>query len=612
MNFQTQLSLNEINNREQGSVQKKRRSPNISRKIALSSLLKLSFLSALWVNLGVVLPVLASEREDIDLNEISTDTIEKNNELDQVTSISQLQDIDSNNEILEESTLSDRLEQITSVSSLRDVSPGDWAFEALRNLVERYGCIAGYPDGTFRGDRALTRYEFAAGLNACLQQIERLASGIPGEDLETIKRLMGEFETELAELGARVDNLEGRVAFLEDHQFSTTTKLSGNAIFSLADLFGADNDKNQTIFQQRVNLSFHTSFSGRDMLFVSMLAGNVPAFPLGGFALPTTTTGGTPVTSAEGTLGVAFGGNTNNDLLILGLGYLFPIGEKSQGFLIGANTNLSALIPTLNPLLDDRATGTGALSLFGQYNSIYALGLTGAGAGINWKLNDQFLLTGAYVADGFGANNPESGSGFFNGGYSAFGQLTWTPSHKFGVAATYHNTYFTSGRFGFNYNGLPLMGTAVANTLAGQTRLAPGLFFDPSPVITNSYGLQAFYQISPKFVISGWFGASYARLIGEGDGTILNYALTFGFPDLGKERNLLGFVIGAEPYLTDFDGGNPQDFKTDIPLHLEAFYRYQVTDNISITPGFIVLTAPNQDASNGVDVIANIRTTFTF
>ena len=45
--------------------------------------------------------------------------------------------------------------QVTSVSQLRDVSPGDWAFEALRNLVERYGCIAGYPERTFRGNQAL-------------------------------------------------------------------------------------------------------------------------------------------------------------------------------------------------------------------------------------------------------------------------------------------------------------------------------------------------------------------------------------------------------------------------------------------------------------------------
>ena len=56
--------------------------------------------------------------------------------------------------------------QITSVSELRDVTPDAWAYEALKSLVERYGCIVGYPDRTFRGDRALSRWEFAAGLNA--------------------------------------------------------------------------------------------------------------------------------------------------------------------------------------------------------------------------------------------------------------------------------------------------------------------------------------------------------------------------------------------------------------------------------------------------------------
>lgn len=53
--------------------------------------------------------------------------------------------------------------QVTSVSELSDVQPTDWAFQALQSLVERYGAIAGYPNGTFRGNRALTRYKFAAG-----------------------------------------------------------------------------------------------------------------------------------------------------------------------------------------------------------------------------------------------------------------------------------------------------------------------------------------------------------------------------------------------------------------------------------------------------------------
>lgn len=135
------------------------------------------------------------------------------------------------------------LDQVTNVSQLSDVRPTDWAYEALRSLVERYGCIAGYPDGTFRGNRAMTRYEFAAGLNACLQQIERVIqssteSFVTKQDLETLQRLVDEFRSELTTLGTRVDRLAGRVAFLEDHQFSTTTKLRGEAVFAVSDLFG--------------------------------------------------------------------------------------------------------------------------------------------------------------------------------------------------------------------------------------------------------------------------------------------------------------------------------------------------------------------------------------
>ncbi len=66
------------------------------------------------------------------------------------------------------------MDQVTSITQLTDVKPTDWAFQALQSLVERYGCIVGYPDKTFRGNRALSRYEFAAGVNACLDRINEL------------------------------------------------------------------------------------------------------------------------------------------------------------------------------------------------------------------------------------------------------------------------------------------------------------------------------------------------------------------------------------------------------------------------------------------------------
>ncbi|GAB1544175.1 hypothetical protein NUACC21_68510 [Scytonema sp. NUACC21] len=116
--------------------------------------------------------------------------------------------------------------QVTSVSQLSDVQPTDWAFQALQSLVERYGCIAGYPNGTYRGNRALTRYEFAAGLNACLDKVNELiatatAELVTKQDLVTLQRLQEEFAAELATLRGRVDVLEARTAELEANQSLT-------------------------------------------------------------------------------------------------------------------------------------------------------------------------------------------------------------------------------------------------------------------------------------------------------------------------------------------------------------------------------------------------------
>ena len=139
-----------------------------------------------------------------------------------------------------QNNLDKNIGQVTNVNSLQDVSPTDWAYEALANLVNRflmqslmgetpktalhrYGCIAGFPDRTFKGSQPLSRYEFAAGLNSCLNQIERLiaSNDVGSEDLATIERLSQQFEQELESLSGRVDNLDERTALLEDNQFST-------------------------------------------------------------------------------------------------------------------------------------------------------------------------------------------------------------------------------------------------------------------------------------------------------------------------------------------------------------------------------------------------------
>jgi hypothetical protein len=103
----------------------------------------------------------------------------------------------------------------------------------------------GYPDKTYRGNRALTRYEFAAGLNSCLDRVNELIAAstadlVKKEDLATLQKLQEEFAAELATLRGRVDALEARTTTLEKQQFSTTTKLIGNVVFGVLGAFGGN------------------------------------------------------------------------------------------------------------------------------------------------------------------------------------------------------------------------------------------------------------------------------------------------------------------------------------------------------------------------------------
>lgn len=174
----------------------------------------------------------------------------------------------------------DPVGQVTSVSQLSDIQPTDWAFQALQSLVERYGCIAGYPDGSYRGDRAMTRYEFAAGLNACLDRITELiasstANLVSRNDLVILQKLQEEFAGELAFLGGRVDILEAQTAELEANQFSTTTKLLGEVTFAVRNIFGNEkagggNLDSNLVFDNRIRFNVNTSFTGRDSLIIRL------------------------------------------------------------------------------------------------------------------------------------------------------------------------------------------------------------------------------------------------------------------------------------------------------------------------------------------------------
>ena len=475
------------------------------------------------------------------------------------------------------------MSQVTSVSQFSDVQPTDWALLALQSLVERYGCIAGYPNSIYRGNRAITRYEFAAGLNACLSRINELIATatsdlVTKEDLTSLQRLQEEFASELATLRGRVDSLEARTAELEANQFSTTTKLSAEAIFVITNAFGGSVNGDNTVFQDRVRLVFKTSFTGKDNLYTRLSTGNTTILQL-------------PGGSAEGlqTFNLAPG---NNNLSLDWLSYYFPVGNKIDAYIGAVNGVLYDFVPTLSPYLESASGGGRALTEFASSSPIYRIG-GGAGGGFNYRFSDQLVLSLGYLAGDHA--NPQPDRGFFNGQYSAFGQIAWNPNKNSGIGLTYVNAYQNRGAIFDLGSGFPLVGTAQANTPFERT-------------ITNSYGVEAFYKFSPRFAVNGFFGYTNAKnLAGSGSADIWYYALGLAFPDLGKQGNLGGVLVGAEPYR----GGNPAP-ANDLSLHIEGFYKYQLTDNIAITPGVIWITAPAQNNDNEDAVIGTVRTTFTF
>lgn len=495
--------------------------------------------------------------------------------------------------------------QVTSVSQLSDVRPTDWAFQALQSLVERYGCIAGYPDGTFRGNRAMTRYEFAAGLNACLDKVNELIRGgsrglATKEDLASVQKLQEEFAAELATLRGRVDALEARTAELEANQFSTTTKLNGEVIFALEgiargeDANGRDADKT-TAFGSRVRLNFDTSFTGKDLLRTRLQVLN-----LGSFSTNNTKT-------AEGELRFNAGpfGTASNTVGLDALFYQFPLG-KSTTVILEANAGAADdFTNTVNPYFDGDG-GIGALSNFGTRNPIYYL-TAGTGIALRHQFGDKLELTLGYLAGN--AANPTQGNGLFNGSYGGLAQLTFKPTSSMTLGLTYLNSYNVVTGTGSNASNFP-------------ARLSYfGLDDGTVPVSSNSYGLQASWKLNRGLAVGGWAGYTNQRILSNlatptgsvqrGDQKIWNWAVTLAFPDLLKEGNVAGLLVGMEPRVTSSTNRTlPED--KDTSLHLEAFYQFKLSDNIAVTPGLIWLTAPDHNKNNSDLLIGVVRTTFTF
>lgn len=485
----------------------------------------------------------------------------------------------------------------TRVRNLRDVQKTDWAYDALVRLIERYGCFAGYEDNTFKGDRSITRYEFAAALGSCLKKIETLATpNLPTEsEFAELKRLQAEFEQELNATKTKTDNLEQRIAFLEDHNFSPTTILRGQVVFQGSRVFGeqkavpsgetpTEDIDEVTTFAARTRLDFETSFTGKDLLRTRIEAGNVNGL-------------GSDITGTQMTfLGVST--NTDNNVRLGQIFYRFPIGDKGNAYLAGARQSASAFIPTLN-----RAS---TISLFGFNNPLYDIGF-GAGGGVYYQFTDTIGAGATYYSGS--PSQSESGKGLFNGDYSALGQVTFTPSDSLGISFTY--AHFFSPEPGATNNVTSFTGSQFAQLPFGEN----------TATASDNFNLAFSYQISDRFELGGWLGyisaeaessPTNSNLIGSAgaNADIWTGALTASYNDLGKLGSRLSFILGLPAKLSDNDISGRED--EDTSLHLELSYNYPLTEQIFFTPGILAITNPEHNKDNDTILVGLWQTTFSF
>ncbi|MBD2138399.1 iron uptake porin [Anabaena sp. FACHB-1237] len=532
----------------------------------------------------------------------------------------------------EPSSLSNESE-LTSVSQLSDVQPSDWAYESLKSLIERYNCLVG-SDTKYRGNQALTRYEFAAGLNACLNQVNKLIASSTSNlavktDLETIQRLSEEFNTELTVLRGRLDAIEARTTELEGNQFSTTTKLQGTVQFVLGGVLAGNNvvtkqpaPKTITL-QNQARLVLNTSFTGKDQLRLTLSGGNINS--LGGVPNPKGTGTGLSTNNPTGGIFGTFDGRTAdnaspsfgpNQIIMGGIRYRFPIGNKTQ-FNIFAQSDGANEIGLSGPTNPFEGSASNGISRFSRRNMVYNYGDTGPGIAILHDLSKQWQLGLSYSAPN--GNDPSPKNGLFTGRYVAFGQITYfSPKKNFRVGLSYANTYSpagTLGQGGTNFG--PAAGSNLANsTISTNPDNATNGIVDKG-TLGNLYGIGALYRINPRLTINSFVGYSAHRYLGYGDGQVWNWGVGLTSPDLGKKGSLGAIFVGQAPTLTklstnvDLGAGKGQADK-DTSLHIEGWYLYKLTNSIEITPGFIWITAPNSDSTNPGSVVGWLRTTFRF
>jgi hypothetical protein len=543
--------------------------------------------------------------------------------------------------------------QLNQASTATEIKPGDWAYQTLLALSTKYGC-----SNPLSGTSILSREEFATSLNGCVQSMEQLVARrqrkslkksrvaptpapapavvtppatpdptpppapapvappapveaaeppVSQQDLDKLKQLVQSFNSELQSLDTRITDLDKKTADLKAQSFSTTTKLNGEVVIGINGYGGAEKaavpatattaavaarPATGNVFTDRVRLNFDTSFTGKDRLRTRLQSRNNVAFN-GAIT-------GTNMTR------LGFDGDESNNTSVSWLQYSFPLSSQTKIIAETIGSEFNENMNTFNGELS--SSGNGSISRFGRFNPVYRLSGDGASLTVNHKFSDELALAVGYaVPGGNTVANPIPGAGLFNGANSIIGQLSYLPSSDLNLGLIYARSYGAGGIAGGT-------GSAAANSPFGAVGTT-----------ANHYSVLASYKLNPGFVVSGWAGFIDATrenpagaTAATGTANVSNYALSLAFPDFGQKGNNLAFIVGIPPKLnarTTTTGtaapvtttGNP-----DTSYHLEALYRLKLSENLSITPGLLVLTNPEHNSANQTEYVGTIRTTFKF
>lgn len=507
---------------------------------------------------------------------------------------------------------SEPMSQVTNVNQLNDVQPNDWAFQALQSLVERYGCIAGYPNGTFRGNRAMTRYEFAAGLNACLDRINELiatatADLVKKDDLATLQRLQEQFSAELATLRGRVDALEARASELSANQFSTTTKLQGQAIISVtAGGFSGDSiidatgrrftgQPNATLVY-RGGIDLNTSFSGTDLLKMRLDGGS-------GFLENGRPAGGRD--NAAGFLEPFFGSTpdystkpptTNQDFGISRLQYQFR-----------PTPDLMVLVGPVMTTTDHIDFNSYAKLAFLDFSTqafsnnyiLFPIDFPSAGAVVDWKPGQGALsLRAAYAA--IDAFNPIN-QGPITGGTTQFLEVLYSGNFGPPRPGTPPRDNGSRGLFGDSFQGTVELEYAPSRSFAVRLQYAGGEVFDNR---FDVFGANFELTLGQKLGIFGRYGYGSYNNTDFGDINPNYWMAGVAMRDLFTRGALAGFAVG-QPFIANEIGNSTQ-------TNYELFYNYPFSRNIQVTPTIQLIDNAANQGSNGTIIMGTLRTVFSF